>query len=328
MQLYFVLFFLFAAIYLAPFDRRLSFFISSLYLILLPFFLRFGPIQSDMLVYTGITRLPFSDLFVLYYLREGLFWFPFKIISSLIPPPYSLLVFDYIILFLFYQNFRILKLPIYFLIPITIFFPFFLGFENIYRSLFAAVVFTFILLRFYNQGFLIKLLLSLIPILIHNSSIIFLPLLFFSNTKSNSLLKITSLFIAGLSSFFFIYYFQNYTEYSDVQLTIGADYSLYYVFLILLITLFFLLSQTLFNYERPILSFGIYCLIVSYNSTYLPSVLSERISLFGLMIVTPFILVVISNIKHLPSRILSYFIVSFMLALPTLFNPSTLIFLL
>ncbi len=328
MQLYFILFFLIAAIYLAPFDRRLSFFISSLYLISLPFFLRFGPVQVDMLVYTGINNLSFSDLFELYYLREGLFWFSLNIISSLIPPPFSLIILDYIILFLFYQNFKILKLPIYFLIPITIFFPFFLGFENIYRSLFAAVVFTYILLRFYNQGFLKKLLLSLIPILIHNSSIIFLPLLFFSNSRANSLLKITSLFIAGLSSFFFVFYFQNYTEYSDIQLTVGADYSQYYVFLILMITLFFLLSQVLFNYERPILSFGIYCLIISFNSTYLPSVLSERISLFSLMILTPFILVIISNIKHSPSRIMSYFIVSFMLALPTIFNPSTINFLL
>ena len=328
MQLYFILFFLIAAIYLAPFDRRLSLLISSLYLISLPFFLRFGPVQGDMTVYTGITRLSFSDLFVLYYLREGLFWFPFKIISSLIPPPFSLMILDYFILILLYQNFRILKLPIYFLIPMTIFFPFFLGFENIYRSLFAAVVFTYILLRFYNQGFLKKLLLSLIPILIHNSSIIFLPLLFFSNRSSNSLLKITSIFIAGLSSFFFVFYFQNYTEYSDIQLAIGADYSMYYVFLILMITLFFLFSQMLFNYERPILSFGIYCLIVSFNSTYLPSVLSERVSLLGLMILAPFILVIITKIKHFPTRIFSYFTVSFMLALPTLFNPSTLNFLL
>ena len=328
MQLYFVLFFLIAAIYLAPFDRRLSFFISSLYLILLPFLLRFGPIQSDMLVYTGITRLSFSDLFELYYLREGIFWFSLKIISTLIPAPFSLIILDYIILFLFYQNFRILNLPIYFLIPMTIFFPFFLGFENIYRSLFAAVVFTYILLRFYRQGFIKKLFISLIPVLIHNSSIIFLPLLFFSNTRRNSFLKIISLFIAGLSSYFLIFYFQNYTDYSDIQLTVGADYSGYYVFLILMITLFFILSQLLFNYERPILSFGIYCLIVSFNSTYLPSVLSERVSLFSLMILTPFILVVISNIKHFPSRIMSYFIVSFMLALPTIFNPSTLNFLL
>ena len=208
-----IIYFLFANL-----NSTKAFFVVLGYIIIT----RISGFESDFLFsyvnYLGLT--PNRIMTSPFYTREFLYYLPTVFIYKIIPSPViTFILIDIIVLVLIKKSFKKLGLPSLTLVLFYLIFPSVLGFQNVYRQ-FLAISFMIIIAS--N----IKWFKFIIPILIHNMTAVFFPVII-----QKSLWKI--MFIIAISIGLIIY--QDFkSEISSGQ----GDFTLLY-FLIIIINLFF-----------------------------------------------------------------------------------------
>ena len=242
--------------------------------------------QMDIVVYANSMAY---DTINYYYIREPVIWFGHRIIFNFIGSEYfTFIITDVIlgcILFLALRNFQ---LPRYAFFSILVFFPVMLGMQNIYRQ-WASLVFILYaisLLEYRSKMPGVYVWYSL-AVLSHNVALVFLPLLFLQKKGllSNFVLSITFIvavvgLVIGAS-----------TKTSDISSGLPLQYL--YVLCLAMLLLFFLTSDALkikssaFRFYLTYVSIFVFLL---FGVFLLNAVASERMSLFGLGLVYPYVI--------------------------------------
>ncbi|MCM2130466.1 EpsG family protein [Larsenimonas rhizosphaerae] len=143
---------------------------------------RFAGYDYDMYLYARMldAGLDFSADNV-YYVREFVFWFGLPKIFDLVQDQkWTFIVVDIIwVSLLFYallNKKNSSRIPLFCAPFMIVFFPLLMGYQNIYRQFLASI---FVLFAFYGfRNKYVVYLLSMVAFFIHNSAIIYLPLLY------------------------------------------------------------------------------------------------------------------------------------------------------
>lgn len=186
----------------------LTLFICLLHLYLI----RFDDYETlDMLFYH---RSYVSDFYTNWHYKEFLFWYPFRLLSELIPIQIALLTIDVFFLVLCCTLFRFFGLkPVFCLVCgllLFSFFPFIFGRLGAYRQYWALILGSFIYAYIVNLDRQTTLIASsklwyiagLIPVLIHNGAVVLL-LTFFSYVKKSIGHYFISVCVFGVILYFF-----------------------------------------------------------------------------------------------------------------------------
>lgn len=283
-----------------------------------------------MQVYADFVEYRYLDITSFYYIKEIIFWGILYIFGYFLIPELTFIIIDYFILFLLYNSLKNMKIDPSYILVLLIFFPVILGFQNVYRS-FLAISLILYAISIANKKIYFSICLSFAAILIHNTSILFAPLIFFSNSRPYKYLKVISIVGAISTSLILRYIFYKFPEiysYSDENLNSGIDFSYLYLYLVSIIFLCFLVMSNYYkNDQFSIIEFCLYLVSIAFSASVLPSSLSERISMYCLFLLLPFIFLIISRLgnKH---RVKAKALLIVLILSPVIFIPSVWQFIL
>ena len=238
------------------------------------------------------------------YLREFLFWYPWRSLYNLLKNDFLVFViYDLILFILLYKGFTLNRKGFfpnidksntrYIFFALFLFFPYTVGMHASYRQFMATVFFICAIGYTANNKLYKGIIISLITLFIHNSVAIFAPLLFFMSNKlkykslSIILIIVMPLAITIPENTAIVYLMRDNVHYK------GTLAYTFLFFLYLIVGLVFILN----NFKTPnrynkYRAFSIYLFIVSiiygicfYN---LNSILSiERIAIFIFALIFP-----------------------------------------
>lgn len=242
----------------------------------------------------------------IYYLKEPVVWLGHRYIFSWVQNPYYVfLLSDLLIGLILFQAFVNFKLPQYAFFSFLIFFPFVLGMQNVYRQWVSNILFIYSFSLVWCQGGKIKTYTSfMFSVLSHHAAAIFVPLLFIRSNKRQGNIIWYGSFVVAMAGFIL-------GANTKSSSSAGNDTSLIYFLLIMFFPiLIVLLDRGIIRRIRVYEYKSIFTiLLLSGSSTiFLASAGSERISMFGLMVVYPILVLIIEDRfkrKLLPRAIFS-----------------------
>lgn len=326
MEIFLYSFIFIIALFLIPLNINKKEIATFLIIFIYPIVIRFSGFDYDMEIYADFVEYKYIDLTEIYYLKEIGFWGSLYILGTIFPPKIAFIILDYLILFLIYRIFKNIQINEAYILIILIFFPAILGFQNIYRN-FLAITLILYAISITNKSFLKSLFITFFAISVHNTSILFSPLILFTNKRNSRIYKITAI-IATASLFYLLnVFFENFTEYSDSQLSSGFDFSLIYSLLTFILFMLILIISNFYKSKQfGIISISLYISCLSISSTVLPSSISERISLMCLYILMPFLLKIIFDMQWKHKSSLIFFLI-LMIGIPIFITPSIFSFI-
>ncbi len=243
--------------------------------------------DSDITTYASTmlsTRNPF-DFNNLYYLREPVVWFGQQRLFSLIASTYGVfLIYDFVCGLLLYSAMKNFKVPQYTYYAILLFFPVVLSMQNIYRQFLAEFIFLYAF-SINSRKTIKPLFITLLAIASHNAAAIFIPLILC--TKNSRLMK-TALFTM-LTAMPLIIFLGGQTKSGT---PVGPDFQYLYPATLIIILLCFIVSgkATIRRSEFPIYKITIILVyLCSLSALILPSSSAERIGIFALILIYPYI---------------------------------------
>jgi hypothetical protein len=201
--------------------------------------------------------------YISYYLREPVFWFGIQFLYNVIGNPgLVMVVMDIFIFFIFYKsivlfqnyfskhiNFHNVK---YLYFGAFIIYPYIVGMHNHYRQIMAVTIAMYAI-GLTKKKTLKSILVFLISMLIHNSTILLLPILFLLGNRnfSSNFIKILVLaLISSIFTFIFLPFFgydgfsQILRRFSDLTVESTLNYrNLIYCYLLILATLFVIILE-------------------------------------------------------------------------------------
>lgn len=157
--------------------------------------------QFDYDIDTYARSMEYSSL-SLYYIREPVIWLGQRLLFNITDSSYlTFILTDIAAGVILYRALKIFRLPQYSYFSFLTFFPFIMGFQNIYRQWFASIIVIYLiaLIVHYEHKTLKKYIIFAIAILTHNASAIFLPFLFLkSKTPLSKIFLVFALIVAIL----------------------------------------------------------------------------------------------------------------------------------
>ncbi|MAO33917.1 MAG: hypothetical protein CMD03_04070 [Flavobacteriales bacterium] len=286
----------------------------------------FNGFEIDILTYALEMK---STSYDIYYLREFIFWLGIRLVFFIVNS--ELLSFVLLDLLWIYILVKISSRNNYFrlnnglTIVLATSFPFFFGYENIYRQFLATIIilFSYTYISFAQRR---AWLLFFISIFIHNLSVLALPLLFSKGLISFS--KTDKMIVSVLLALFYVIILPFFLTLKSIGIT-EVDLSILY-FLLFILVLFFIVVK--FKNNLILISDIVPSLIPSAilltGFIFLGhELITERL---GMMFI-PFLLYDLYNysvsINRYSKRLIFRLILLFVFTLPVLFFSSPLIFL-
>ena len=273
--------------------------------------------EGDFTSYTNALRM---NSFIFYYIREPVVWLGQRYLFSILQSTYwTFVIFDVMIALVLYKALKRVDLPQYAYYSFLAFFPFVMGFNNVYRQWVAAVFFlyAFTLIRDRSSWGWLWYILS---ILAHNVAGVFVPLLFVD--YKSSFKKIVFIFLL-LSTPALI----SFGGSSKASTETGASLELAYLTLLFAIFIFYAASDKLkikFSDIKNYKSLWVVFYISGLATLMLSSGIAERVSMFSLMLIYPYIALKIETNFKKPYLMRLIFAVSGLLPL-FLFSSGALI---
>lgn len=259
------------------FKRALWFYSAILILIV-----RLNP-QADIINYNSAMS---SSLLSFYYLREPVSWISMRLIYLITKSSYwTFVIIDLILFYVLFKSLRKFQIPSYGFFSILSFFPFILGFQNVYRQFIAVVLMLYVVSLIFS-GSHKRWFFWILALGAHNVAGVF-GLINFFNLKNRFAKFFYFLSLLGVPFVFFI------ASSSKSSAETGSDLSLIYVALQVFIFVSVIYASkfkiTKQNSFQLILLFSFLWLSLI-SSIVLSSAISERISMFGLILFYPFVL--------------------------------------
>ncbi len=246
-----------------------------------------------------------------YYIKEPLYWLGSAYIYNYITHSVelTLLVYDALCILLIIQACKNFKLPVFFVFLYYSCFPSFLGYENVLRQFIASCFVVYALSVLYVMKPKIKrlFLLTILPFLTHNVTILFAPIIFF---RKKAIWIISLLFI-----FILMYFFasQKSASFSD-----GRNLTFIYVV--------FLSGVAFYLYLANFKDFATFLLIASIVLfAMFPDGRFERFAMLLIQASSPFICLGMRIFKR---KVFIKMATFFLLSIPVLLFSSTYNFLL
>ena len=159
-------------------------FIYLPYLFLFMIIVRHSGFDTDIAQYINLLKqLQISEIHqTLYYFKEFMFWYPLSLLYLIFKDPKTaFIILDAVWIFILFRtakqnvNSKNNRFSVGLLVVLSSSFPFFLGYENVYRQLLATVfaLYSYSLLNFRYRK---SILFFVLAIFMHNSALILLPL--------------------------------------------------------------------------------------------------------------------------------------------------------
>tara|TARA_B110000483_G_scaffold218129_1_gene271174 strand:+ start:871 stop:1875 length:1005 start_codon:yes stop_codon:yes gene_type:complete len=287
----------------------------------------FNAFEIDIITY-GLEMKAYS--FDIYYLREFVFWFGIRILyfitqSELV----AFLLLDILWIYLIYKVSRkvsVNKIGNTLLIILATCFPFFFGYQNIYRQFFATIVLLYsysIIDDRSNRS----IFLFFVSIFIHNLSLLILPLFIikkFFTFKLNDRLVLSSVLVA-----IYLLFLPSILSLKDGDDPTKIDLSILYMILFIFLFLFYIYKfrANILNFILIVPSLIPATLLTIGFVAYRQEMIAERL---GMMFI-PFIIFDIYNYSLLiqtsfKRKLLQLFLL-LLLSVPVLLFTSSLMFL-
>jgi len=249
--------------------------------------------QYDYDIDTYARSMEYSSL-SLYYIKEPVIWLGQRFLFNLINSSYLTFIFtDICAGIILYRALKIFSLPQYSYFSFLTFFPFIMGFQNIYRQWFASIIMIYLisLVLRYDNKLVKKYFIFAISILTHNASAIFLPFLFIRPKRAIS--KIFLVF-ALIISIFGVKYGLDTKSSRDTGGNLALAYlALFLIIVFLLILVDFLKIQFEARWQYIFLAVGL--IICATGIIFGGSSASERISIYLLMLMYPLLILKIEE---------------------------------
>ena len=299
------------------------------YLFLFMIVVRNSGFDVDIAAYVSLMK---SSINTLYIRKEFMFWYPLRLLYFIFQDPKIVfLIMDAIWIFILFrtaiQNVNLQKdrFSVGLLVVLSSSFPFFFGYENIYRQL-LATVFALYSYSLINSRYKTSILLFVIAIFMHNTVLILLPLFFV-----NKLLKFKikfRVFIALVLSIAIIFLL-NYLSQFKSFISIGLDMSIFYLILFIIIIMIYLIKFKfkIFDLFRktPSLIIIMTLMLGVYLLQY--ETISERLGMMFLVFLLFDLYRYSHTIEHYGYRVMFRLVLLFVFSLPVLVFSSSLMFL-
>lgn len=239
--------------------------------------------QSDILNYNSAMS---SSSLSYYYLREPVSWLSMRLIYLITKSSYwTFVIIDLILFYVLFKSLRKFQIPSYGYFSILSFFPFILGFQNVYRQFIAVILMLYVVSLIFS-GSQKRWFFWILALGAHNVAGVFGFVNLF-NLRNRFAKPFYFLSLVGVPFVFVI------ASSSKSSAETGADLSLIYValqvFFLVLIIYASKFKITKQNSFQLILLFSFLWLSLI-SSIVLSSAISERISMFGLILFYPFVL--------------------------------------
>lgn len=266
-------------------------------------------IESDLTTYIRTMQLDDNLFNIVYFQREFVFFYPMRYLYNLIGDPIVVfLVMDFILFFYLYKflkNFfninvttNSLKNYSYIFFLILLFFPVVDGLNNVYRQIFALVIFSnslnYVLYKKNSLAFTF----FIISIFIHNSILLFLPI--FILMFKNKFLNYLSYILLIMISLVFTYLKMDNSildRAASLEQEIGKNIAqlIFYVLVLVFIIYQFINSKIKFKNKVfnnfLIINSGIYFILMLNTG----SLSSLRISYSVFFLLLPYLAILIEN---------------------------------
>lgn len=229
----------------------------------------------------------------LFYLKEPVVWLGQRYLFYYTQDTYTVFfIYDILVGVLLFKVFQNLRLPQYSFFAILIFFPFVLGMQNIYRQWVASILFLLSFSYLWAGKSTLKVYSYFaLSFLSHNVAAIFFPLLFLKKKKALGKL---AWFLGFFVSFAGIYFGADTKSSANTGANLSA---LYLALLLLLLGFVVLLDRGVIRRARKVeykLIMGLFALSLC-GTVFLASAGSERVSMFCLLIIYPFLSLLIEE---------------------------------
>lgn len=240
---------------------------------------RYSGFDIDMNTYASALN---SDSFVIYYLKEPVYWILSRYIYDIVKSPeITFIIFDIISFIFIYNASKNMKMPNYFPFLFILIFPSVMGINNVYRQYLTYSFFLYFISLFFTEaGNIKKIFFLILSILTHNVAALFSPFFFTFNKHKRLSFKALILFILII---FLLPYAISTKSFSDSGV-LGVEV---YILILMFIIIFYSLSYRLkFNgISAKLFYFLIYMLILlSTSSIFMGNAQSKRVGMFILMI--------------------------------------------
>lgn len=267
-------------------------------------------INGDLPNYIRIMQLDDLSFNIPLFQREFIFYNLIRYLYNLLEnPAIVFVILDLIFYFFLYKSFstffKINNLNIktknfsYVFFLILLFFPFYYGMNNMYRQLFGIVFFFNSLNYVYLKKYYLGLLFFIISFFIHNSFIIFLPLLILM--INNKLTNFISYFLLLSFSIIITAILQIDNGFinrsASLEIEIGENIAQFIFYVLILIVIFYKLINSKVKFENKIfnnfliLITGIYMIFM----INLNSLSSFRLSFSIFFLILPYLILITEN---------------------------------
>ena len=269
----------------------------------------------------------------LYYLREFMFWYPLRFLYSIFQDPkLVLLCMDAIWIFILFRttvqtsDLKKDRFSVGLIIILSSSFPFFFGYENIYRQLFATVfaLYSYSLL---NSSYKSSILLFVIAIFMHNTVLILLPL-FYVNKLLNFKIKFR-VFISLFLSIFIVFLLGYVSQFKSGRST-GIDMSILYLLMFSFVFFLYLVKFKfkIFDLFRKTPSLIIITILMFGLNKLKYDMISERLGMMFLVFLLFDLYRYSHTIEHYGYRVMFRLVLLFAFSVPVLvFSSSKMFFI-
>ena len=264
-----------------------------------------------------------------YYLREFIFWFTIRLVYLLTESTFfAFIILDFLWITLLVKITKKLKsnnLGKGVIVVLMTSFPFFFGYENIYRQFFATIIMLYAYSCIKYNCFR-SIALFIISVFTHNIMIFVLPVFVIKrfykfNLQDRSIISL----LISLSYVLLIPFFLNLKSFDTTQ----VDLSLLYLVLFLSLMIFFMLKfkQNVLNLVINLPSLIPSCIIILGLSILGHEMITERISMIFIIFLIYDLYLYTSEITKKTSRFLFRLVLFFLFTLPVFLFESSLKFL-
>ena len=307
---YYYIFIFVLAVLLVPFSNKINNTIFkyswiSIVLILsvaLRSYINYDVISSDIEAYIDIFSTIFQEEYRVFYLREFIFWYSGGLLYEITNNgKIVFLIFDLILFTILFRVFTDIRKTSFsdlnenstklLLLSFLLFFPFIIGMHGSYRQLFASMVFLYSINKTVDREFFKAAVYFLSAVLIHNSTIIFLPLiLFMTNIKINKIISILLIAFMPFSLNFLLNSDLDGRNFAISTGFIGETIAYWYLAIFGCITLLVIIFNKylcLFQHKSIVQYITILLLIYVANVFVIPSEPAERLAFYICILMYP-----------------------------------------
>ena len=299
------------------------------YLFLFMIVVRNSGFDTDISTYAREMK---SSSNTLYYFREFMFWYPLRFLYFIFQDPKIVfLIIDAIWIFILFRttiqmsNLKKDKFSGGLLIVLASSFPFFFGYENIYRQL-LATVFVLYSYSLLNSRYKTSILLFVIAIFIHNTVLILLPI-FYVNKLLNFKIKFR-VFIALFISITIVFLLGYASQFKSGRST-GIDMSVVYLMMFYFIFFIYLIKFKfkIFDLFKKTPSLIIIIILMLGLNKLKYDMISERLGMMFLVFLLFDLYRYSHTIEHYGNRVMFRLVLLFVFSLPVLIFSSSRMFL-